>query len=189
MVLFSTSPAMRRQINPSRDARLHPSFANYDAHGKSKKKKKKKFLPPTKGGGAPIGAPSMSAQRRQVCANSCTLFCCAAAAHIVSRSPFGAPPRHSPGRTHPPLAELQFPRFLRPGSTGVARCRLSRSFTEPLGDRPPCRRSGGPSRPGAVCETVRAIPVTARLDLSACDYQLKLWQNPPYLILSAPVPV
>jgi hypothetical protein len=59
------------------------------------------------------------------------LICCAAAAHIASRSPFGAPPRHSPGRTHPPLAQLQFPRFLRPSSTGVTRCRLSRVYRAP----------------------------------------------------------
>ena len=59
------------------------------------------------------------------------LICCAAAARIASRSPFGAPPRHSPGRTHPPLAQLQFPRFLRPGSTGVTRCRLSRVYRAP----------------------------------------------------------
>ena len=50
---------------------------------------------------------------------------------VASRSPFGAPPRHSPGRTHPPLAQLQFPRFLRPGSTSVTRCRLSRVYRAP----------------------------------------------------------
>jgi hypothetical protein len=50
---------------------------------------------------------------------------------IASRSPFGAPPRHSPGRTHPPLAQLEFPRFLRPGSTSVTRVRLSRVYRAP----------------------------------------------------------
>jgi hypothetical protein len=50
---------------------------------------------------------------------------------VASRPPFGAPPRHSPGRTHPPLAQLQFPRFLRPGSTSVTRCRLSRVYRAP----------------------------------------------------------
>src|SRR5262245_5420474 len=50
---------------------------------------------------------------------------------IASRPPFGAPPRHSPGRTHPPLAQLQFPRFLRPGLAGVTRCRLSRVYRAP----------------------------------------------------------
>jgi hypothetical protein len=56
---------------------------------------------------------------------------CAAAARIASRSPFGAPPRHSPGRTHPPLAQLQFPRFLRPDLAGVTRFDLSRVYRAP----------------------------------------------------------
>ena len=38
----------------------------------------------------------------------------AAARQFGARSPSGALLRHSPGRTHPPLAQLQFPRFLRP---------------------------------------------------------------------------
>ena len=38
----------------------------------------------------------------------------AAARSFGARSPSGALLRHSPGRTHPPLAQLQFPRFLRP---------------------------------------------------------------------------
>ena len=38
----------------------------------------------------------------------------AAARSFEARSPSGALLRHSPGRTHPPLAQLQFPRFLRP---------------------------------------------------------------------------
>ena len=38
----------------------------------------------------------------------------AAARSCGARSPSGALLRHSPGRTHPPLAQLQFPRFLRP---------------------------------------------------------------------------
>jgi hypothetical protein len=59
------------------------------------------------------------------------LICGAAAARIASRSPFGAPPRHSPGRTHPPLAQLQFPRFLRPDLTGVTRFDLSRVYRAP----------------------------------------------------------
>jgi hypothetical protein len=48
----------------------------------------------------------MSAQRKTSVRELAHLICCAAAAHIASRSPFGAPPRHSPGRTHPPLAQL-----------------------------------------------------------------------------------
>jgi hypothetical protein len=38
----------------------------------------------------------------------------AAARSFGARSPSGALLRHSRGRTHPPLAQLQFPRFLRP---------------------------------------------------------------------------
>jgi hypothetical protein len=48
-----------------------------------------------------------------------------------ARSPSGASPRHSPGRTHPALAQLQFPRFLRPGFAGVTRCRLSLVYRAP----------------------------------------------------------
>ena len=47
------------------------------------------------------------------------------------RTHFGAPPRHSPGRTHPPLAQLQFPRFLRPDLAGVTRFDLSRVYRAP----------------------------------------------------------
>jgi len=57
----------------------------------------------------------------------------AAAARIASRPPFGAPPRHSPGRTHPPLAQLQFLRFLRPDLAGVTRFDLSRVNRAPRG--------------------------------------------------------
>ena len=73
----------------------------------------------------------MSARRRQVLRELAPLICCAAAARIASRSPFGAPPRHSPGRTHPPLAQLQFPRFLRPDLAGVTRFDLSRVYRAP----------------------------------------------------------
>ena len=89
------------------------------------------------------------------------LICCAAAARIASRSPFGAPPRHSPGRTHPPLAQLQFPRFLRPDLAGVTRFDLSRVYRAPR--RPvvmPAER--WPSRPGAVCETARRRRIPLR---------------------------
>src|SRR6185436_11442983 len=57
----------------------------------------------------------------------------AAAARIASRPPFGAPPRHSPGRTHPPVAQLQFLSFLRPDLTGVTRFDLSRVNRAPRG--------------------------------------------------------
>jgi hypothetical protein len=65
------------------------------------------------------------------CARTCATHLLRGSGSVASRSPFGAPPRHSPGRTHPPLAQLQFPRFLRPGSTGVTRCRLSRVYRAP----------------------------------------------------------
>ncbi len=39
--------------------------------------------------------------------------------------------RHPPGRTHPPLAQLQFPRFLRPDLTGVTRFDLSQVYRAP----------------------------------------------------------
>ena len=86
-----------------------------------------KIMRTKKGGGAPIGAPSMSASHDRML----PFDRCAAAALIASRSPFGAPPRHSPGRTHPPLAQLQFPRFLRPDLAGVTRFNLSRVYRAP----------------------------------------------------------
>jgi hypothetical protein len=55
----------------------------------------------------------------------------AAARPIGARPPSGATPRHSPGRTHPPLAQLQFPRFLRPDLAGVTRFDLSRVYRAP----------------------------------------------------------
>jgi hypothetical protein len=55
----------------------------------------------------------------------------AAARSFGARSPSGALLRHSPGRTHPPLAQLQFPRFLRPDLAGVTRFALSRVYRAP----------------------------------------------------------
>jgi hypothetical protein len=55
----------------------------------------------------------------------------AAARQFGARSPSGALLRHSPGRMHPPLAQLQFPRFLRPDLTGVTRFDLSRVYRAP----------------------------------------------------------
>jgi hypothetical protein len=121
MVLFSTSPVMRRQTK---------SFSRcVFASELCKPRRARKSLPEGR----------RSADRRTVHVRAAQtsvrelahLICCAAAARIASRSPFGAPPRHSPGRTHPPLAQLQFPRFLRPSSTGVTRCRLSRVYRAP----------------------------------------------------------
>ena len=55
----------------------------------------------------------------------------AARALSGARSPSGALLRLSPGRTHPPLAQLQFPRFLRPDFAGVTRFDLSRVYRTP----------------------------------------------------------
>ncbi len=55
------------------------------------------------------------------------------ARHFGARSPSGTSLRLSPGRTHPPLAQLQFPRFLRPGLTGVTRFGLSQVYRAPRG--------------------------------------------------------
>jgi hypothetical protein len=52
-------------------------------------------------------------------------------AHFRARPPSGALLRLSPGRTHPPLAQLQFPRFLRPDLAGVTRFDLSRVYRAP----------------------------------------------------------
>ena len=70
-------------------------------------------------------------------------------------SPFGAPPRRSPGQTHPASAQPQFPRFLkdrRHRALPFASC-LQQPRSAETG------RSAGravtPSRPGAICETAR----------------------------------
>jgi hypothetical protein len=55
----------------------------------------------------------------------------AAARQFGARSPSGALLRHSPGRTHPPLAQLQFPRFLRSDLAGVTRFDLSQVYRAP----------------------------------------------------------
>jgi hypothetical protein len=87
-------------------------------------------LATSRGSGAPDGANSFgAAQQRQTLPSADAPS--AAARLIAARSPSGAPPRHSPGRTHPALAQLQFPRFLRPGSTGVTRFRLSPVYRAP----------------------------------------------------------
>ena len=79
----------------------HPSFANHQAH-------EEKELPPQEGRRSANRRTSHAPRVADKCTQSAQLICCAAAAHVASRSPFGAPPRHSPGRTHPPLAQLQF---------------------------------------------------------------------------------
>jgi hypothetical protein len=69
------------------------------------------------------------ADKCAVCALVCVLG--AAARQCGARSPSGALLRHSPGRTHPPLAQLQFPRFLRPDLAGVTRFDLSQVYRAP----------------------------------------------------------
>jgi hypothetical protein len=84
----------------------------------------------SRGGEAPKGANQPLAAPHQTGVAACR--CPGAAARSFgARSPSGASPRHSPGRTHPALAQLQFPRFLRPGFAGVTRCRLSLVYRAP----------------------------------------------------------
>ena len=78
----------------------------------------------------------------------------AAARSFGARSPSGALLRHSRGRTHPPLAQLQFPRFLRPDLTGVTRFDLSQVYRAP---RRPCRIAGravAPEPPGTKAKKI-----------------------------------
>jgi hypothetical protein len=83
------------------------------------------------GSGAPKGACQPLPPRRQACAFAPLVCGRAAARSFGARSPSGALLRHSPGRTHPPLAQLQFPRFLRPDLTGITRFDLSRVYRAP----------------------------------------------------------
>jgi hypothetical protein len=83
---------------------------------------------------------------------------------FASRSPFGALPRHSPGRTHPPLAQLQFPRFLRPDLAGVTHFDLSRVYRAPR--RPvvmPAERWPRAARHQGLCQLTNSL-----LYLSIC---------------------
>jgi hypothetical protein len=167
MVLFSTSPVMRRQTK---------SFSRcVFASELCKPRRARKSLPEGR----------RSADRRTVHVRAAQtsvrelahLICCAAAAHIASRSPFGAPPRHSPGRTHPPLAQLQFPRFLRPSSTGVTRCRLSRVYRAPR--RPvvmPAERWPRAARE-RFARTPARVLMSAREDSSDADKLLRYLHN------------
>jgi len=106
----------------------------------------------------------------------------AAARSCGARSPSGALLRHSPGRTHPPLAQLQFPRFLRPDRAYVRksgyrfseRSYASKSLRALLasiclestalrGDRSSCRPSGGPEPPGSGWQIRPQAPPSLRL--------------------------
>ena len=83
---------------------------------------------PLEGSGAPRGASNHAAQHRSALplidasgrgARRRQVHAACATHPLAGRgSPSGALLRHSPGRTHPPSAQLQFPRFLRPGLNG-----------------------------------------------------------------------
>ncbi len=107
----------------SRGALKRPSFA-------SPRPRQNRFAP-KRGSGAPKGACQPSPPRKQACASAPLVCVRAAARSFGARSPSGALLRHSPGRTHPPLAQLQFPRFLRPDLTGVTRFDLSQVYRAP----------------------------------------------------------
>ena len=108
----------------SRDALMRPSSAHH--HGRHFKNR---FAPGSKRGSkAPKGACLPFRANPQAPRPVGTG---AAARSFGARSPSGALLRHSPGRTHPPLAQLQFPRFLRPNLTGITRFGLSRVYRAP----------------------------------------------------------
>ena len=123
MVLFSTSPVMRRQTK---------SFSRcVFASELCEPRRARKSLPPTKGGGAPIGAPSMSAQRRQVYANLRNSS--AARQRLLSRAARLSALRRGTrqGERIRRWLSSQFPRFLRPDLAGVTRFDLSRVYRAP----------------------------------------------------------
>ena len=73
-------------------------------------------------------APFRASRRQRATADSVAV--CALIASGRARLP-ALLLRHSPGRTHPPLAQLQFPRFLRPDLASVTRFDLSRVYRAP----------------------------------------------------------
>jgi hypothetical protein len=87
-----------------------------------------------------------------------------------ARSPSGALLRHSPGRTHPPLAQLQFPRFLRSDLAGVTRFDLSQVYRAPrrpvlvLAERPGAARERMANRLPAICVRKRDQQLSDRPD-------------------------
>jgi hypothetical protein len=102
---------------------MRPSFAHdHDASSKMTRPRQQR------GSGAPKGACQPFRANLRALRPVGTG---AAARFLGARSPSGALLRHSPGRTHPPLAQLQFPRFLRPDLAGVTRFDLSRVYRAP----------------------------------------------------------
>jgi hypothetical protein len=132
--------------NRSRDASSHPSFANHDAHEEN-------VLPP-KGGGAPIGAPSMAAHGRQVCAN---LRNSSAARQRLGREPLAF------RRSAAALARANASAVGSAPVPAFPETRLDECYPlSPVSSLPSSseagRRAGravAQSRPGAVCETAR----------------------------------
>jgi hypothetical protein len=112
--------------NRSRDTFLCPSSAHHhDTISKNRR--------------APVAKRERSAERRMptiAAMQTSAPFARASAfgaavRQFGARPPSGATLRHSPGRTHPPLAQLQFPRFLRPDLASVTRFDLSRVYRAP----------------------------------------------------------
>ena len=117
---FAGADNMHSRSRDAHRARVLPSHCTKALPNASRQKK---------GGGAPIGALSWS---RATPTNVAIRSRFGRGSGLSGdRSPFGAPPRRSPGRTHPASAQLQFPRFLRPGALGVTRCNLSRVYRAP----------------------------------------------------------
>jgi hypothetical protein len=73
------------------------------------------------------------------------------------RSPSGAPPRRSPGRTHPASAQLQFPRFLKPGCIGRYPLPPVSSLPRSAETGRSAGRAVARSRPGADCKSARGL--------------------------------
>jgi hypothetical protein len=90
----------------------------------------------------------------------------AAARTFGARSPSGALLRLSLGRTYPPLTQLQFPRFLRPGVVGVTRFGLLQVYRAP-------RRS--------VVVPVERWPRAARHQGSSWPNYFNYWLSATYM--------
>ena len=130
--------------NRSRDTFLCPSSAHHhDTISKNRR--------------APVAKRERSAERRMptiAAMQTSAPFARASAfgaavRQFGARPPSGATLRHSPGRTHPPLAQLQFPRFLRPDLASVTRFDLSRVLPSSSETGRHAGRAVAQSRPGA----------------------------------------
>ncbi len=139
---------MTARLPRSRDAPWHPRFAarfkkaipiaSLPKRGREVERQKARLPLP--------GPAGLGARHARECCHSPTLR---------ARSPFGAPPRYSPRRTHPDIGSAPVPRFLRPGCLG-------RYPSPPVSSLPRSAETGrsagraeARSRPGTVCETAR----------------------------------